>query len=190
MWPGALFVLASVVAFGALYPLIGFFGAGAGPFTIAAVLAIGNALAARPSIAVESRGTPMPRAAIWRIAVSGIAGPMLAGSAYAWSVAQGANGHVLTAIIIAAAAAILWEVDNVLSGKIAGADPNAVTVVKCTIGIVAAIVAAVIAHEPLPHAYSGVALILTGAVTLGLSRRWYLTGRERLGQAFPTPKPS
>ena len=185
---GALFVLASVIAFGALGPLIGMFGVGAGPFTIAALLAIGNALAARPSIAAESRGTPMPRAALWRIAASAIAGPLLAGSALAWGTQTIASGYVLTGILIITAAALLWEVDNLLSGNIVGADPNAVTVVKCTIGILAAVIAAVIGHEPLPHAYNGVALIVTGAVTLGLSRRWYLSGRERLGAGLPHPK--
>lgn len=189
MWAGALFALASGAAFGALAPLIAFFGGGLGPFAIAGLLGIGNALAARPSIAPDSRTQPIPRAALTRIAASGVCGPFLSVTIFAWATANfGANALAATGAITLAG--LLWEIDNRISVSIGAADRNAVTVVKCTIGVVLAVVAAIVTREPLPGATAGFALIIAGAVCLGISRRWAGSARRGLVQAFPTRKPS
>jgi drug/metabolite transporter (DMT)-like permease len=85
---GALFAIASAIAFGATAPLIGRFGAGLGPWSIAALLYIGAALATRPTIQPASRERPIGPAVLRRIAITGILGAMLAPAALAWGIAH------------------------------------------------------------------------------------------------------
>lgn len=85
---GALFALASAIAFGATAPLIGWFGAHLGPWSTAALLYIGAALATRPSIQPASRERGLTPRALRRIAVCGVLGAMLAPAALAWGIAH------------------------------------------------------------------------------------------------------
>jgi drug/metabolite transporter (DMT)-like permease len=231
---GALFAIASALAFGATAPLIGHFGAHLGPWTTAALLYIGAALATRPSIQPASRERGITPAALRRIAVCGILGAMLAPAALAWGIAHtGAlsaslalsmesaftiaiaavvfREHTGARIIVAAAlitlgavvlltvhgggqaaaagvaavlvATLLWAIDNAITGTLSDTDPSAIVVVKSTIGVLASVAAALIAREPLPSAFSGVALIATGAVGYGVSLRWYLLAQRQFGVA-------
>jgi drug/metabolite transporter (DMT)-like permease len=219
---GALFAIASALAFGATAPLIGHFGAHLGPWSTAALLYIGAALATRPSIRPASRERPITPGALRRIAVCGILGAMLAPAALAWGIAHTgalsaslalsmesaftiaiaaavfrehigarvvllvANGNGAAAGIGVAAvlfATLLWAIDNAITGTLAGTDPSTIVVVKSTVGVVASVAAALIAREALPSAFTGVALIATGAVGYGVSLRWYLLAQRRFGVA-------
>jgi hypothetical protein len=184
----ALFGIAALVAFGGVVPLIAHFGAHLGPWTITTLLAIGIALAARPAIAPESRVQPIPRTAFGRIAASGIGGVLLGPSALAWGATHLAAGAIADTTIACGYALIV--LDATVIGRIAGADPNAVTVVKSTLAILIAVVLAIVTREALPNAFNGVALVVGGAVCLGASRRWFAAARAGLGQASANPKPS
>ena len=80
--------LASAIAFGATAPLIGYFGAHLGPWSVAALLYLGAALATRPSIAPASRGVRISRSELQRIIITGVLGAMLAPAALAWGIAR------------------------------------------------------------------------------------------------------
>jgi drug/metabolite transporter (DMT)-like permease len=96
---GALLALASAIAFGATTPLIGRFGAHLGPWSIAALLYIGAALAARPSVQPASREHPIARRSLQRIVVTGVLGAMLAPAALAWGIAQ--TGALSASLVLA-----------------------------------------------------------------------------------------
>jgi len=85
---GALLALASAIAFGATTPLIGRFGAHLGPWSIAALLYLGAALATRPTVKPASREHPIQRRDLQRIVITGVLGAMLAPAALAWGIAH------------------------------------------------------------------------------------------------------
>ena len=85
---GALFAIASALAFGATAPLIGNFGAHLGPWSTAALLYIGAALATRPGMQPANRERGITPRALRRIAISGVLGAMLAPAALAWGIAH------------------------------------------------------------------------------------------------------
>jgi len=231
---GALLALASAIAFGATAPLIGRFGAHLGPWSIAALLYLGAALAIRPTIAPASRERPIARRELPRIMLTGVLGAMLAPAALAWGIAHtgalsaslvlalesaftvavavaffheavgrrvviamvlisggaallvaanGGAGFGGLGVLAVTVATLLWAIDNAITGTITGADPSAIVVLKSTTGIVGSIACALLAREPLPSAYNGVALIVIGAVGYGASLRWYLLAQRRFGVA-------
>jgi drug/metabolite transporter (DMT)-like permease len=115
MVSGALLAIASAVAFGATAPLIGRYGVGLGPWTVAALLYAGAALATLPSVRSARRERPVSGREYRRIAVTGVLGAMLAPAAFAWGVAHtGALGASLVLALesvftIAIAALIFHE---------------------------------------------------------------------------------
>jgi drug/metabolite transporter (DMT)-like permease len=84
MMRGALLAIASAVAFGATTPLIGYFGASLGPWTVAALLYFGAAIATLPAM----RSGAIARSEFRRIALTGIIGAMFAPAALTWGIAH------------------------------------------------------------------------------------------------------
>lgn len=112
---GALLALASAVAFGATAPLIGRFGTGLGPWTIAALLYAGAAIATAPLVSSPARERRLARADFRRVALAGVLGAMFAPAFFAWGIARtGALSASLalaleTAFTVAIAAVVFRE---------------------------------------------------------------------------------
>jgi drug/metabolite transporter (DMT)-like permease len=96
---GALLAIASAVAFGATAPLIGRFGAGLGPWTVAALLYAGAALATAPMVRTPRRERRLARADFRRVVAAGVLGAMLAPAALAWGIAQ--TGALSASLVLA-----------------------------------------------------------------------------------------
>jgi drug/metabolite transporter (DMT)-like permease len=99
MVSGALLAIASAVAFGATAPLIGVFGAGLGPWTIAALLYLGAALATRPTIRPAAHERAITKRDLTRIVLTGVLGAMLAPAAFAWGIAH--TGALSASLVLA-----------------------------------------------------------------------------------------
>jgi len=99
MVSGALLAIASAVAFGATAPLIGHFGTGLGPWSVAALLYLGAALATRPTIRSAARERAVATRDLSRIVLSGILGAMLAPAALAWGIAH--TGALSASLVLA-----------------------------------------------------------------------------------------
>ena len=80
------YALLAAIAFGATTPLIGRFGASIGPWTTAALLYAGAALAGWPAIRGAARESPIARRDVTRIAAAAFTGAMLAPAALAWGI--------------------------------------------------------------------------------------------------------
>ena len=80
------YALLAAIAFGATTPLIGRFGASSGPWTTAALLYAGAALASWPAMRSAARERPIARRDVIRIAAAAFAGAMLAPAALAWGI--------------------------------------------------------------------------------------------------------
>jgi drug/metabolite transporter (DMT)-like permease len=99
MVSGALLAIAAAVAFGATAPLIGVFGAGLGPWTIAALLYVGAAVATRPSVRSATRERAIAKRDVARIVLTGVLGAMLAPAAFAWGIAH--TGALSASLVLA-----------------------------------------------------------------------------------------
>ena len=96
---GALLAIASAVAFGATAPLIGHFGAGLRPWSVAALLYLGAALATRPTVRSAKRERSVATRDLSRIIASGVLGAMLAPAALAWGIAH--TGALSASLVLA-----------------------------------------------------------------------------------------
>jgi drug/metabolite transporter (DMT)-like permease len=94
---GALLAIASALAFGATAPLIGRFGAGLGPWTVAALLYAGAALATAPLAGRRERRLARPD--FRRVVAAGVLGAMLAPAAFAWGITQ--TGALSASLVLA-----------------------------------------------------------------------------------------
>jgi drug/metabolite transporter (DMT)-like permease len=111
---GALLAIAAAIAFGATAPLIARFGAGSGPWTIAALLYAGAAIATAPLVRSRERERRIARADFRRVVAAGILGAAIAPAALAWGIAHtGALGAslvlALEAVFTVAIAAIAFR---------------------------------------------------------------------------------
>lgn len=96
---GALLALASAIAFGATAPLIARFGAHTGPWTVAALLYAGAAIATAPAIRSADRERRVARRDFRRIALAGVLGAMIAPAALAWGIAR--TGALSASLVLA-----------------------------------------------------------------------------------------
>ena len=91
--------IAAAIAFGATAPLIGRFGLHAGPWSIAALLYLGAAIATLPTVRRANRERPIGRRDAWRIALTGVLGAMLAPAALAWGILH--TGALSASLVLA-----------------------------------------------------------------------------------------
>jgi drug/metabolite transporter (DMT)-like permease len=96
---GALLAIASAIAFGATAPLIAFFGAHTGPWSVAALLYAGATIVTAPAVRSPGRERRLPRRDFRRIALAGILGAMLAPAALAWGIAH--TGALSASLVLA-----------------------------------------------------------------------------------------
>jgi drug/metabolite transporter (DMT)-like permease len=96
MTRGALLAIASALAFGATTPLIGRFGAHLGPWTVAALLYLGAAVATLPAVRPTR---PIAGRDFRRIMLTGILGAMLAPAALTWGIAH--TGALSASLVLA-----------------------------------------------------------------------------------------
>jgi drug/metabolite transporter (DMT)-like permease len=112
---GALLAIAAAIAFGATAPLIAFFGAHTGPWSVAALLYAGATVVTAPAVRSPDRKRRLPRRDFRRVALAGVLGAMLAPAALAWGIERtGALGASLVlaleaAFTVAIAAVFLRE---------------------------------------------------------------------------------
>ena len=105
-------------------------------------------------------------------------------TAGAFILATGAPaGGTVVGVVLVAAAALAWALDNLLSRALADADPGLIVALKGSFGGVAAAVAALVAGEAPPSAGRVAALLAIGAVGYGVSLRFYLRAQSLLGAA-------
>ncbi len=95
---GALPAIASALAFGATAPLIARFGAHTGPWTIAALLYAGAAMATAPALRPD-RERRLRAADFRRVVLAGVLGAMLAPAAFAWGIAH--TGALSASLVLA-----------------------------------------------------------------------------------------
>ncbi|MEZ5645569.1 MAG: DMT family transporter [Burkholderiaceae bacterium] len=97
---------------------------------------------------------------------------------------QGLVGQVQLAGLLAVAVATLaWGVDNTLSRGVAERDPGQVVLAKGAAGSALTTSLAVLWQEPLPLAWSALAMLAVGASGYGLSLRFYLLAQRQFGAA-------
>jgi len=96
---GALFAIASAIAFGATAPLIGRFGAHTGPWSVAALLYLGAGAATLPTIRRAGRERPLAGRDFRVVALTGVLGAMLAPAAMAWGIAH--TGALSASLVLA-----------------------------------------------------------------------------------------
>jgi drug/metabolite transporter (DMT)-like permease len=77
----------------------------------------------------------------------------------------------------------LWAADSTLTGSVAHLDPGRVTFWKCALGASLSCAVAFVLHDRFPAAAHAIGLVLIGAVSYGLSLRWYLAAQRAFGAA-------
>jgi drug/metabolite transporter (DMT)-like permease len=86
-------------------------------------------------------------------------------------------------VVLVAAAALAWALDNLVSRTLADADPGLIVALKGAVGGTAAALAALGIHEALPAAARVAALMGIGAVGYGVSLQFYLRAQAIVGAA-------
>lgn len=164
----------------------GVIGAMLAPAALAWGLRHTGALGASLTLSLESVFTLALAAAIFHEHVSRrIVVAALAISGGAALVALGAPSGSAGALGIAAVAlaALLWAIDNAITGTVADADPATVVLAKSAIGACCAALAAVLSGEPPPALDTSLGLLAIGAIGYGASLRWYLFAQRSFGIA-------
>ncbi len=78
-------------------------------------------------------------------------------------------------------ATVAWALDNTLTRPLAERDPLEVVAAKGLVGGAITLVAAIIAHDPMPRTNAIVVLLVCGGTGYGLSLRLYLLAQRRIG---------
>jgi drug/metabolite transporter (DMT)-like permease len=164
----------------------GIVGAMLAPAALAWGLRHASALAASLTLTLEAVFTVAIAAAIFhehvgrRVALASIT--ITAGAAL---LALGAPGGTSAALGLGAVAlaALLWSVDNAITGTVADVDPGTVVLAKSAVGASCAAIAVLVLREPPPGIDASLALVAIGAVGHGASLRWYLYAQRTFGVA-------
>jgi len=164
----------------------GIVGAMLAPAALAWGLRHTSALGASLTLTLESVFTVVLAAALFhehvgrRVAIASIT--IAAGAAL---LALGAPAGTAGALGLAAVAgaALLWAIDNAITGTVAEVDPGTVVLAKSTVGACCSAVVVLLLREPPPGLDASLALVAIGAVGYGASLRWYLFAQRTFGVA-------
>lgn len=164
----------------------GIVGAMLAPAALAWGLAHTSALGASLTLTLESVFTVALAAALFHEHVGrrvALAATTIAAGAALLALGSPAGSAGALGLGAVALAALLWSIDNAITGTVADVDPGTVVVAKSAVGATCAAVAMLIAREPAPGLDASLSLLAIGAVGYGASLRWYLFAQRSFGIA-------
>lgn len=167
--------------------LVALFGAAIAPAALAWGLQHAGAVAASLLLNLEAVFTVVLARAFYREPLGGrvvaASALMVAGGVLLALRGVGDGVASLIGVIAITVATLAWALDNTLTRPLADLDPRAVVFWKALLGAAMSTAAALVIHDPWPHAVSAIALLACGAAGYGLSLRLYLRAQRILGAA-------